>query len=551
MASSSSYWNLPRKSQIALLVLCRLTEPLAFTSISPYIYYMVRDFGYDDPSTISALVTLVMSSFAFGQALTGIFWGQFSDHLGRKPALLLGLIGTTISICVFGLSRNIYWAISGRLLAGMLNGNVGVMRTIIAEIIGDQKEHQTRAFAILPMTFNIGTIVGPMVGGLLADPAHNYPQWFGNSKFLLKYPYILPNLFPVPLLFFAFVAAVLFIEETTENHHTALLPLHRDPGLKVGDWILTKLNLPVPERRHPLVYSVLSNEVEDETIFESCSDNVSISTLDTTQPPPKPVKPSLRSILTKPVRVTLFCFATLMLHCPSFLQLLPLFLSTPRMPDAPSHGIMFNGGLGWSTARIGVFVSILGFTGIFLQLAVYPTVANIYGNARVHRLALLVFPFAYFVIPFLSFTPETSEFVNTLLVIPIGMLVVLGRTFAIPPMTVLMTNAAPSRSVLGTVHGLTHSVVSVARCLGPFLLGNLYSLGIHINIIGLAFWIMTAVVIIEIFIAQDLKEWGSEKEEDSTTVSYNINNATTEETSPLVSKQKRAVYESFVSTTSK
>ncbi|KAF5094962.1 hypothetical protein D0Z03_001945 [Geotrichum reessii] len=221
------------------------------------------------------------------------------------------------------------------------------------------------------------------------------------------------------------------------------------------------------------------------------------------------------------------------------------------MPDAPSHGIMFNGGLGWSTARIGVFVSILGFTGIFLQLAVYPTVANIYGNARVHRLALLVFPFAYFVIPFLSFTPETSEFVNTLLVIPIGMLVVLGRTFAIPPMTVLMTNAAPSRSVLGTVHGLTHSVVSVARCLGPFLLGNLYSLGIHINIIGLAFWIMTAVVIIEIFIAQDLKEWGSEKEEDSTTVSYNINNATTEETSPLVSKQKRAVYESFVSTTSK
>ena len=277
MASSSSYWSLPRKNQIALLVLCRVTEPLAFTSISPYIYFMVRDFGYNDPSTISALVTLVMSSFAFGQALTGIFWGRFSDHLGRKPALLLGLIGTSISICVFGLSRNIYWAIAGRLLAGMLNGNVGVMRTIIAEIIGDQKEHQTRAFAILPMTFNIGTIVGPMVGGLLADPAHNYPQWFGNSKFLLKYPYILPNLFPIPLLLLAFILASLFIEETTENHHTALLPLHRDPGLKLGDWILNKLNLPVPQRRHHLVYDVLTNEVEEETLLESSASTISTS----------------------------------------------------------------------------------------------------------------------------------------------------------------------------------------------------------------------------------------------------------------------------------
>lgn len=544
MASSSSYWSLPRKNQIALLVLCRVTEPLAFTSISPYIYFMVRDFGYNDPSTISALVTLVMSSFAFGQALTGIFWGRFSDHLGRKPALLLGLIGTSISICVFGLSRNIYWAIAGRLLAGMLNGNVGVMRTIIAEIIGDQKEHQTRAFAILPMTFNIGTIVGPMVGGLLADPAHNYPQWFGNSKFLLKYPYILPNLFPIPLLLLAFILALLFIEETTENHHTALLPLHRDPGLKLGDWILNKLNLPVPQRRHHLVYDVLTNEVEEESLLESSAST--ISTLGTATPvlsPPKPVKPSLRSILTKPVRVTLFCFVALMLHCPSFLQLLPLFLSTPRMPDAPpAHGLVFNGGLGWSTARIGSLMSILGFTGILLQLVVYPTVANIYGNAKVHRLSLLAFPVAYFVIPFLSFTPESPALISTLLIIPVGMLVVLGRTFAIPPMTILMTNAAPSRNVLGTVHGLTHSVVSVARCLGPFLLGNLYSLGVRINIIGLAFWTMSAVVLVEIYVARNLREWGSDKElpagpDNSVTE--------TEESTPLGVEQQRASYETF------
>lgn len=534
----SSYWALPRKDQIALLVLCRLTEPLAYTSIAPYIYPMVRHMSTSGPGTadasparISTLATLVVSAFALGQALTGVFWGRFSDRLGRKPALLLGLVGTAASTVMFGVSQSVAWAVVARLLAGSLNGNVGVMRTMIAELIGDQRQHQTRAFAILPITFNIGSILGPMAGGILADPASTYPALFGSSQFLRKYPYILPNLFVLPIVAVALVATALFVEETGSSPNL-LLPTWSDPGLALGDRLLGR----AAERRAqeymalPPSEEIFLEDEPSETETETDTDSTSTSDDETAakaiaSPPPTPLSPtarthvSLRSVLTRPVRITLACFTFLMLHSPTYLQLMPVFLSTPQLldpePGHKTHGIFFNGGLGWSTARIGVLMAVLGATGISLQLLVYPRVANWLGNARVHRLSLFLFPVSYGLTPFLALLPHAPGAVQehatlaTVLAALLGVLVMVARTFANPPMTILMTNAVADKAVLGTVHGLTHSVTSIARCLGPFVLGNLYSLGLKAGVVGLAWWTMVAVVGVEIWVARDLKEWGA------------------------------------------
>jgi MFS family permease len=55
------------------------------------------------------------------------------------------------------------------------------------------------------MTFNIGVIIGPILGGLLADPAGTYPSIFGHIEWLKKYPYAPPNLLSA---FFLFCAAM-------------------------------------------------------------------------------------------------------------------------------------------------------------------------------------------------------------------------------------------------------------------------------------------------------------------------------------------------------
>lgn len=103
--------------------LCRICEPIAFTSIFPYIYFMVKDFhATEDESKISFYSGLVTSAFTFAEFSTGLLWGRLSDKVGRKPVLLMGLAGTGLSSVVFGLSPNLAVALVARALGGLLNG---------------------------------------------------------------------------------------------------------------------------------------------------------------------------------------------------------------------------------------------------------------------------------------------------------------------------------------------------------------------------------------------------------------------------------------------
>lgn len=63
--------------------------------------------------------------------------------------------------------------------------------------------YQSRAFLLFPMCFNIGVIIGPILGGLLADPAASYPKLFGNIEWLKRFPYATPNIVSAFFLFCA------------------------------------------------------------------------------------------------------------------------------------------------------------------------------------------------------------------------------------------------------------------------------------------------------------------------------------------------------------
>lgn len=154
--------DLPQKSQLAILTLARLSEPLTQTSLQAYMFYQLKSFNPSLPSsTISAQAGMLQGSFTAAQFVTAILWGRMADAEwgGRKRVLLIGLAGTGVSCVGFGFSRTFWQAMVCRTLGGALNGNVGVMRTMISEII-KEKRFQSRAFLLLPMCFNIGTCGG-------------------------------------------------------------------------------------------------------------------------------------------------------------------------------------------------------------------------------------------------------------------------------------------------------------------------------------------------------------------------------------------------------
>jgi MFS family permease len=108
---------------LTILALCRICEPIAFMSIFPYAYYMIKDFGIaKDESTLSMYVGMITSSFAFAECVSGIFWGRLSDRIGRKKVLLGGLFGTGLSMILFGFAQNLPMAMVARALGGLLNG---------------------------------------------------------------------------------------------------------------------------------------------------------------------------------------------------------------------------------------------------------------------------------------------------------------------------------------------------------------------------------------------------------------------------------------------
>lgn len=78
-----------------------------------------------------------------------------------------------------------------------------------------EKKYQSRAFLILPMTFNIGIIIGPVLGGIMSDPANSYPSLFGDVEFLKRYPYVAPNLLSAFFLFCAVMAVWMCLEEAS------------------------------------------------------------------------------------------------------------------------------------------------------------------------------------------------------------------------------------------------------------------------------------------------------------------------------------------------
>jgi hypothetical protein len=537
-ASKPVAWSsLPRKDQLLVLMLARLSEPLTQTSLGSYLYYQLQSFDPSLPeSTISYQAGIIGSAFPATQFVTAMMWGRFSDseYGGRKRTIYFGLLGTMLSIVGFGFSRSFAMAVAFRCLGGVLNGNVGVMRTMISEII-KEKKFQSRAFLILPMTFNTGVIIGPILGkyevqrnvdmlltvagGVLADPFTSFPSLFGqNSTFggkngvqwMKQYPYALPNLMSAVFLGLSSLAVLFFLEETSE------LCKHRpDRGLRIGRWI----SRTVFRRNNASTTgynAVASDDFELQPTPRSARP-------DSSDKPINIVRKQLpfRRIWTRNLIITLCAHGIMAMHVGTFSGLWNLHLSTPRFdaahphpPGFKPHGLFqFTGGLAMPPARIGLALAIIGVIGIPLQLFVYPKVSHRLGTTACFRVFLALFPLMYTLAPFLSRVPSWSpppEGVSGpwiwITITAMLFIQVLARTFALPCTAILLNNVSPHPSVLGTVHGIGQSVSSLTRTFGPIMFSWIFGKGLDMGIVGLAWWCMAAVAVFGWVLARYVRE---------------------------------------------
>lgn len=197
---------------------------------------MVEGFNITtDKTQISMYAGLVTSAFTIAEFSSGIVWGKLSDRIGRKPVLIAGLAGTGLSMLIFGFAPSFPVALLARALGGLLNGNIGVLQTTVAELV-TVKEHQPRAYTFMPTVWCIGSILGPMLGGALARPHISYPVLFPAGSIFEKFPYLLPNLVCTSVVIIGVVVGILFLEETSIDKRD-----QRDRGLELGRWLVNKV----------------------------------------------------------------------------------------------------------------------------------------------------------------------------------------------------------------------------------------------------------------------------------------------------------------------
>ncbi|KAJ4397065.1 hypothetical protein N0V93_001289 [Gnomoniopsis smithogilvyi] len=201
--------------QIAVLCYARLIEPMTFFSIFPYVNQMAQENGNLAAADVGFYSGLIESLFSLTQASVMILWGKASDRIGRKPVLVFSIIGVSIATSIFGLAKTLEQMILFRCIAGVFAGTIVTIRTMLSEV--STKKTQAIAFSWFAFSGNLGIFLGPLIGGGLADPARQYPKFFGKVQFFLEYPYALSSFVVSVIGLSAAVVTALFVKETLDK----------------------------------------------------------------------------------------------------------------------------------------------------------------------------------------------------------------------------------------------------------------------------------------------------------------------------------------------
>lgn len=133
----------------------------------------------------SIILGFLLGSFALAQFFGAPILGAMADRYGRKIMLTASLVGTCIGYIIFALGiyeKSIFLCFLSRIVDGFTGGNIVIAMSSIADVT-DEK-NRARNFGLVGMSFGIGFVLGPYIGGKLADPSivswFNFatPYWF-------------------------------------------------------------------------------------------------------------------------------------------------------------------------------------------------------------------------------------------------------------------------------------------------------------------------------------------------------------------------------------
>ena len=151
-------------SALTILLTVMFVNMIGFGIIVPLLPFYAESFQAQ-----SWQVALIFSAYSVGAFFGEPFWGRLSDRWGRKPVLMLTVCGNCACYLALAFAPGIGIAFLVRFLGGLAAGNNSVVQSYLADVT--QESERSHRMAWVSATYNVGFIIGPAMGGWLADPA--------------------------------------------------------------------------------------------------------------------------------------------------------------------------------------------------------------------------------------------------------------------------------------------------------------------------------------------------------------------------------------------
>lgn len=214
----------PRRA-LAVVVAVVFIDLLGFGVVIPILPYYVRSFGVSD-----VYIGLLAASYSLMQFAAAPYLGRLSDERGRRPVMMLSLVGSVLAWTVFGMAgefATLTGTVAGvaalfvsRMVAGAMGGNIAAANAYIADVT--PVERRTGALGLLGASFSLGFIFGPALGGLAASEPVVTAASGVFPAFVPATQYSLPSFLAAGLSLVSLGFAALFLQEPSRHREASV-----------------------------------------------------------------------------------------------------------------------------------------------------------------------------------------------------------------------------------------------------------------------------------------------------------------------------------------
>ena len=156
------------KSPLLPIFLIVSVDVLGLTIILPLLPFYAEHYGASP-----AVVGLLVSLYALCQLIAGPMLGRLSDHMGRRPLLLVSQVGTFIGFLILAYAHALWLIFLSRAIDGITAGNLSLAQAYISDVT--KPEDRAKSFALIGIAFGMGFLIGPGLSGFLSKFGYQYP----------------------------------------------------------------------------------------------------------------------------------------------------------------------------------------------------------------------------------------------------------------------------------------------------------------------------------------------------------------------------------------